>query len=158
MCVTDLDNLPKIPDNYFEYRQMFEKNTLNHGIFQLTAPYDNPYQGTRTRILFVCSAGLLRSPTGAHVGSIRGYNTRSAGSAQQYALIPITANLIEWAQKIVFVNRENYLQTMTTFTGSGYEQDIERKASVLDIPDKYEAFHPVLLQIFDNWFDTWEAE
>lgn len=41
-------------------------------IFNLTAPYDNPYQSNRTRILFVCSAGLLRSPTGAAVGSARG--------------------------------------------------------------------------------------
>ena len=158
VILDELDNLPKIPDNYTEYQKMFQKETLNHSIFQLTAPYDNPFQSNRRRILFVCSAGLLRSPTGAHVGSTRGYNTRAAGSAQAYALIPLTANLIEWAQTIVFVNRENNLQALETFRGTGYEEDIQRKGVVLDIPDKYEAFHPFLIQSFNDWFDRWEAQ
>ena len=152
------DNLPRIPDNYPEYKKMFAKDTLNDKIFQLTAPYDNPYQGTRTRILFVCSAGLLRSPTGAAVGTKRGYNTRACGAVQEYALIPLTVNLIEWAEKIVFVNRENKFQALETFANTGYEEDIERKSVTLDIPDKYEAFHPVLNQTFNDWFDQWEAE
>lgn len=154
----DLDNLPRIPDNYPEYKKMFEKDTLNSKIFELTAPYNNPYQGTRTRILFVCSAGLLRSPTGAHVGSLRGYNTRACGSAQEYALVPLTVNLIEWAEKIVFVNRENKFEAIYTFNHTGYEEDIERKSITLDIPDKYEAFHPTLILMFNDWFDQWEAE
>lgn len=155
VIVDELDNLPKTLDTY---KQMFDNDTLNHSIFQLTAPYDNPYQGNRKRILFVCSAGLLRSPTGAHVGSTRGYNTRAAGSAQRYALIPITANLIEWAQKIVFVNRENYLHVLETFKSTGYEEDILRKGAVLDIPDKYPAFDPVLIKYFNDWFDEYEKE
>ena len=79
--MTDLDNLPRIPDSFEEYQKM-QTQTLTNKIFLLNAPYDNPYQGDRRRILFVCSAGLLRSPTGAHVGSVRGYNTRAAGSNQ----------------------------------------------------------------------------
>ena len=158
IIVDELDNLPRIPDNYHEYQQMFAQDTLNHSIFQLTAPYDNPYQGNRQRILFVCSAGLLRSPTGAHVGTTRGYNTRSCGSAQHYALIPITVNLIEWAQTIVFVNRENKIQALDTFKNTGYDEDIERKSVTLDIPDQYEAFDYFLIQAFNTWFDEWEAK
>lgn len=46
---------------------MKKDETLTDKIFQLTTPYDNPYQGKTPRWLFVCSAGLLRSPTGAAV-------------------------------------------------------------------------------------------
>jgi predicted protein tyrosine phosphatase len=152
------DNLPRIPDNYHEYTIMFKPDTMNHGIFNTTAPYDNPYQGNRTRILFVCSAGLLRSPTGAAVGVQRGYNTRACGSTQEYALIPLTANLIEWAQHIVFVNKENHDEAMRVFDDSGYDLTISQRAHVLDIPDKYEAFHPTLMTAFNAWFDEFEAK
>lgn len=154
--MTDLDNLPRIPDSFEEYQKM-QTQTLTNKIFLLNAPYDNPYQGDRRRILFVCSAGLLRSPTGAHVGSVRGYNTRAAGSNQDYALIPLSVNLIEWAQTIVFVNLENLNQALETFDAVGYGDDIERKAVVLDIPDRYETFHPELIKMFNEFFDRAEA-
>lgn len=157
LVVTDeLDNLPKIPDTFIEYTNMFQKDTLNDKIFQLSAPYDNPYQGNRTRMLFVCSAGLLRSPTGAHVGTLRGYNTRAAGSNQKYALVPLSVNLIEWASHIVFVNRENFIEAQDTFEAVGYADDIKAKSWVLDIPDRYEAFHPTLITSFNAWFDEFE--
>jgi len=43
----------------------FETGTKNAEIFKTTAPYNNYSQGSAPRWLFVCSAGLLRSPTGA---------------------------------------------------------------------------------------------
>lgn len=132
-------------------------SNLTNAIFSANAPFMNPYQGNKTRLLFVCSAGLLRSPTGAAVGVQRGYNTRSCGSHMQYALIPLSANLIEWAAKIIFVNEENFHKAMETFKGTGYDEDIDRKAIILDIPDSYEAFHPVLVQKFNDWFDSWES-
>ncbi len=155
--MTELDNLPRIPDCFESYLKMHTQDTLTNKIFMLTAPYDNPYQGDRRRILFVCSAGLLRSPTGAHVGSVRGYNTRAAGSNQSYALIPLSVNLIEWAQTIVFVNLENLNQALETFDAVGYSDDLERKAVVLDIPDRYETFHPELVRLFNEFFDRAEA-
>ena len=118
--------------------------TLTDQIFALTAPYDNPYQGTAPRVLFVCSAGILRSATSATIASVRGINARAAGSAS-YALVPVSANLIEWAQKIVFVNSENKQQVLKTFANTGYEEDIERKAVVWNIPDNYEYMHPTLV-------------
>lgn len=133
-------------------------SNLTNRIFEQSCPFDNPYQGNKTRILFVCSAGLLRSPTGAAVATKRGYNARSCGSHMDYALIPLSANLINWARYIVFVNQENFDKAVTTFKGTGYEQDIKRKAIVLNIPDRYEAFHPQLEAIFENWFHDWETE
>lgn len=63
----------------------------------------NPYQGKSRRVLCVCSAGLLRSPTTAWVLSNPPYefNTRAAGIDQGHALIPVDDVLIEWADEIV---------------------------------------------------------
>lgn len=126
-------------------------------IFNLTAPYANPYQGNRTRILFVCSVGLLRSPTAAAIGIRRGYNTRSCGSDTSCALIPLSVNLIEWAEVIVFVNAENYQQSLKEFANTGYEEDIKTKSVIMNIPDNYEAFSPHLTRIIEAWFDKWES-
>ena len=132
-------------------------SNLTNKIFQLSTPYDNPYQGNATRLLFVCSAGLLRSPTGAAVAVKRGYNARSCGSHMEYALIPLSVNLIEWAQKIIFVQKENFEKAVATFKNTGYEEDIQHKGIILDIPDRYDAFSPVLVWHFEEWFNQWEA-
>jgi predicted protein tyrosine phosphatase len=81
-----------------------------------------------------------------------GYNTRACGSNQRYALIPLSVNLIEWAQHIIFVNQENIDQATETFARVGYAEDIMRKAQVLDIPDVYNAFSPELVKIWEDWF------
>ena len=138
--------------------QPFEAGTRNSSIFSVTAPYANPHQGDKTRILWVCSAGLLRSPTGAYVSSRRGYNSRAAGSAQEYALIPLTANLIEWAEVIVFVQEANYLEALATFRGTGYDDDIRSNSIVLDIPDIYEAFDAELIAYLQTGLNHVEYE
>ena len=56
--------------------------TKTEEIFELSAPYNNPYQGTDKKLLFVCSAGLLRSATAANLFAKKGYNTRGCGSAE----------------------------------------------------------------------------
>lgn len=63
----------------------------------------NPYQGKYKRVLCVCSAGLLRSPTAALVLSQEpfNYNTRAAGLDKGHALIPCDDVLIAWADEIV---------------------------------------------------------
>jgi predicted protein tyrosine phosphatase len=71
----------------------------------------NRYQTNAKRVLCVCSAGMLRSPTLANVlHKEHGYNTRSCGSSKAWALIPISEALITWADQIVFVNKDNYLE------------------------------------------------
>ena len=52
----------------------------------------------------------------ATIGAQLGSNTRSAGSEDQYALIPVTWNLIQWANFIVFVEQKNYDEVLEKFS------------------------------------------
>ena len=63
----------------------------------------NKFQGDYKKVLCVCSAGLLRSPTAALVLSQEpfNYNTRAAGISEEYALIPVDEVLLEWADEII---------------------------------------------------------
>jgi len=141
-------------NNYFTKmrpNQEFSEGTKNAAIFKTNAPYANKYQGPAPRWLFVCSAGLLRSPTGATLASQRGINARSCGSNFNYALVPCSANLINWADKIIFVNKENLWQLEDNFLGhQDLLQQLERKQIVLNIPDNFEYMDPQLQQIFQT--------
>lgn len=123
--------------------------TKTEAIFQLSAPYDNPYQGTDKRLLFVCSAGILRSATGANLYAKKGFNTRNCGT-HAYALIPLSANLIMWADKIIFVNKENYLTATDVFKASEVFAPLYDKSVVLNIPDDYEYNNPELIKHFEE--------
>jgi predicted protein tyrosine phosphatase len=128
----------------------FSEGTKNAAIFQTNAPYANPYQGSSERWLFVCSAGLLRSPTGAAMAVQRGINARSCGSNFNYALIPCSANLINWADKIIFVNAENLWQLEENFVGhKDLLEQIEQKQIVLNIPDNFEYMDKQLQLFFE---------
>lgn len=137
-------------DKYFTYMRQLEEMTMTAKIFELSAPYDNPYQSDRPRWLFVCSVGLLRSQTAAAVATELGANAHSCGSNVKYALIPMSVNLIMWADKIFFIGKDNYVTAKLTFEDLGYQEYIEQKAIVLDIPDIYETFDPTLCEIFRN--------
>lgn len=122
-------------------------NTKTQQIFEATAPYNNACQGSYHRALFVCSAGMLRSATAAVVGDSLGMNTRACGS-ESYALIPLSANLILWADTIYFVNEYNYYGALQQFSEyATLEADIRRKAVVWDIEDVYDYRDPELMQI-----------
>ena len=136
----------------------FETGTKNAEIFNTTAPYNNYNQGSDPRWLFVCSAGLLRSPTGAALAIRKGVNARSCGSAVDYALIPISANLIMWAHKIVFVSEENYHEALELFKDHQMLSHlIVVRSLVLDIPDVYNFNDPDLIIEFEKQID-WVRE
>ena len=112
--------------------------TKTEQIYLLSCPFDNEFQGSASRYLFVCSAGMLRSPTAAAVATSLGYNARSCGS-EHYALIPLSVNLIEWAHRIFFMKEENYLAALDTFVGmSEYEEMLLNKSTCWDIEDIYD--------------------
>jgi len=68
---------------------------------QLTAARTE-YQGDTHKVLCICSAGVLRSPTAARVLQEKfGYNTRAAGMEAEYAIIPISEALLAWCDEIV---------------------------------------------------------
>ena len=69
----------------------------------------NRFQTEAKKVVVVCSAGLLRSPTAANVLHTKfGFNTRAVGADKEFALIPLTQALIWWADEIVFVNRDAF--------------------------------------------------
>jgi predicted protein tyrosine phosphatase len=104
----------------------------------------NEHQGSFTKILTVCSAGLLRSATLQNY-LIKNYdvNVRNCGSVESFALIPISEVLIYWSDVIVFVNEENYLDVKK------HLNDYSGKIIILDIPDQYPFNSPELLKEID---------
>lgn len=121
--------------------------TYTEAIFESKSPWNNPYQGKDKRVLFVCSAGLLRSATAARIYAQK-YNTRAAGSSD-YALIPVTSDLLLWANEVVFVNQENYEAVTKRFN----LEDFPCLVKVLDIPDRYEHMHPQLIEAFKEQYE-----
>ena len=115
------------------------------------ANVSNRFQTRTHRVLCVCSAGLLRSPTAANVlHQEHGFNTRAAGIAVEYALIPVDEALIEWANEIVWVEDEVYQQGVRSF-------DLlldDKINTVLDIPDMYEWNHPELRAIIKEQYNN----
>lgn len=99
----------------------------------------NPYQGNAKKVLCLCSAGLLRSPTVAVVLQQEfGYNTRSAGVSKEYALIEVDDVLYNWANEIVSVQQSITNQIPEEFLS---------KVTTLDIPDRYGYMQPELQKI-----------
>lgn len=69
----------------------------------------NRFQTQVKKVVVVCSAGLLRSPTAANALYVEyGFNTRAVGADKEFALIPLTQALIWWADELVFVNRDAF--------------------------------------------------
>jgi len=106
----------------------------------------NRAQGSTKKVLCVCSAGLLRSPTAANVlHKTFGFNTRAVGSCKEFALIPISQALIWWADEIVFVD-------INSWAGLSPEEiseisDVNVKTTILDIPDDFDFGDPTLEEI-----------
>lgn len=101
----------------------------------------NPYQGTTKKVLCVCSAGLLRSPTAAVVLSQEpfNYNTRAAG-VHDYALVPVDDVLLTWADEIVFMEK-HHMQHVAERVPEG------KPMIVLNIRDQYEYRNPELMAL-----------
>ena len=100
-------------------------------------PYNNHSQGNDLRVVFVCSAGLLRSPSAARIAGEYGINARSAGSRLHYALIPLSANLIKWAHWVVFMNSENEFEIAQKILDTDLLELMRNKSIVWNIEDTY---------------------
>ena len=102
----------------------------------------NPFQGDMKKVLCVCSAGLLRSPTLAYILSNApfNYNTRACGAALEYALIPITEELVYWADEIIFV--EKWQQTIV----ENFMKKSIKPIHLINTPDQYKTRDPELIK------------
>ena len=105
----------------------------------------NPNQGSAKKVLCVCSAGLLRSPTLAWVLSNEpfNFNTRAVGTSDNYALIVLDEVQLQWADAVVFVDDSNYI----TACYEHKELIDNMEHYVLQIPDVYQFRHPKLVEI-----------
>jgi len=104
----------------------------------------NPYQGKTKRVLCLCSAGLLRSPTTAVVLQRDfGYNTRAAGVTKEYALILADDVLYNWADEIVAVESNIAFQIPKEF---------KNKVIILNIPDIYSYMDKELQKIIKEQY------
>jgi len=119
----------------------------------------NAYQGKHKKVLTVCSAGCLRSPTAAHILSSEpwNFNTRCAGTSSEYAIIPITEALILWADVILCMDSFQQLHINTMQNKLATEADVmfdfEYKQVInLEIDDIYEYRSPKLVEIMTEKF------
>lgn len=101
-------------------------------------------EGNAKRILFICSAGLLRSPTAAIIGHQQfGWNARSAG-IEDFALINVTDALLGWADCIICMTDDHKVKLLSQFSHLDIQPDT---VEVLDIPDDYSWMDDTLVAI-----------
>ena len=113
----------------------------------------NRYQGEYKRVLCVCSAGLLRSPTAAFVLSQEPYNfnTRAAGLNPEFALVPVDRVLLEWADEIVVMSAQQAEQIRAML-------EDEKPIVVLGIPDNFRYQDPELIRLIRESYDKHTKE
>ena len=112
--------------------------------------HSNSYQGDYKRVLTVCSANMLRSPTMAVVLSMPpyDYNTRSAGT-HSFALVPVTEDLLMWADEVVCADTEHALIIRDKLM----EYQLDKPIVNLRIPDNYEYRNPELIMMIRRRYD-----
>ncbi len=124
----------------------------------------NPYQGNDKKVLFVCSMGIQRSATGSRIYGHK-YNTRCAGTYGE-ALIQITVPLLQWADQIVFVHKDNYEDAQRFLAGDihrhpadtrGEISSMIEKSVVLNIPDNFEHMHPEIIKAYEEQYEKVDA-
>jgi predicted protein tyrosine phosphatase len=119
----------------------------------------NSFQGKYKKVLCVCSAGCLRSPTAAHILSSPpwNFNTRAVGLSKEYAIVPISDALIAWADIIIVMDSDMVKQVndMQVELASNYDSTFEmdyKQVYNLEIEDDYDYRHPDLVKIMTDKF------
>ena len=102
------------------------------------------------RVLTVCSAGVLRSPTAAYVLSKDpfNYNTRACGLDLDFALIQFDEVLAVWAEKIVVMDFSQ--KRKVTELLQGWDLFGSKLVLNFEIPDDYDYRDPSLCQLIYN--------
>jgi len=106
-----------------------------------------------TKVLFVCSANVDRSPTAEKIYADHpGWEVKSAG-VSLYARTPVSAELVEWSDVIFTMEDYQRQRIMYKFA------DIADKTVVsLHIPDKFVYMSPLLVEIIKEKVDKWLIE
>jgi predicted protein tyrosine phosphatase len=103
------------------------------------------------KVLAVCSAGLIRSPTIAWVLSQKPYNhnCRAAGLESSYALIKVDNVLLQWADEIVCADTEHYDEIQYKL------KEIDKHMTLinLELPDQYGYRDPKLVKLIKQRYN-----
>lgn len=119
--------------------------------FNRLANTKNAYQGKMKKVLAVCSAGLLRSPTIAWVLSNEPYNcnTRAAGISNEYALVVLDLPLVEWADEIVCADKDHVFSVKELLKNENIS-DPDKPVHCLDLPDQFRTRDPILVKLIKD--------
>lgn len=127
------------------------KEQMSMSFMNRLANSSNPFQGKTKKVLCVCSAGLLRSPTTAVVLSQEPYNfnTRAAGLSNEYALIPVDDVLLQWADEIVCMEKHQ----QTTLELKLTQLNIDTPVKCLHIDDSFAYRDPTLIKLIKENYE-----
>lgn len=118
---------------------------------------NNPYQRTKQykRVVCVCSAGLLRSPTAAVVlaGDPWNYNTRAVGVIPEFALVSLDDVLLEWADEFVCMTWEQAGVVECRLALA----DLKTPVVALNIPDNFAYRDPELVRLISEGYIAFQA-
>lgn len=116
----------------------------------------NAFQGRHRRVLTVCSAGCLRSPTAAHILSSPpwNFNTRCAGTSEEYAIVPVTEALVVWADVILVMDsfQQHHINMMQNKLAEEITDCVYKQVINLEIEDEYSYRDPKLVEIITEKF------
>lgn len=125
----------------------------------------NPYQGNYKKVLTICTAGLLRSPTAAVVLASQPFcfNTRSVGIDDPIALTKVDNFLLYWADEIVVMDthQESLVRSRLNSAATAFGDESLKNKPVhnFKIPDKYPYRDPELMKlIHDKAKEIWMAD
>lgn len=123
-----------------------------HGSLNRIANSKNEFQGKYKKVLCVCSAGLLRSPTCSLILSQEpfNYNTRAAGLSTEFALIMVDDVLLIWADEIVCME----LKQADELRGMLKELGLDKPVICLGIADSFCYRDPHLMEIIKNKYQN----
>lgn len=126
----------------------------------------NGYQGHFKKVLCVCSAGVLRSPTLAEVLTREpfNFNTRAVGLDQEFALVPIDLVHIAWADEICVMDHEQLgiveemVEQLEENHGRGMMHFGDKKIHNLLVPDDFGFRDPTLVKILtEKCYEIFQA-
>jgi predicted protein tyrosine phosphatase len=106
---------------------------------------------TTLKVLFVCDANRLRSPTAEAIFSKRPLlDVKSAGLAKQ-ATVPLTIELLEWAD-LIFVMEKRHRNIIQSKFKEIYQH---KRIICLYIPDDFEFMDPELISLLEEKFSPY---
>ena len=107
-----------------------------------------------TKILFVCTANMDRSPTAERIyANHPGLEVKSAGTAP-YARMPVSAELIQWADAVICMENHHLRDILAKYPEIVSDKIIDH----LNITDDYDYMSDALINIIKRKMDAWLHE